>query len=135
MRSSDHGYCFPAPLHGPGVRVSSEGELVVGEVLQQQCGQVPILSEMQQVLHVQGLRSANTPISLLLRAEPGANQTHVNSVFAESDDNVIGNEDRLVLDSAQAVEGETSWKTGYTAKERLEGLGQMMRDEVLGSGQ
>jgi hypothetical protein len=79
-------------------------------VLEHECGQVPILSEMKQVLEME-------------RVDP---------VFRVIVDDLVGDEEGLVrVGRAESVHRETTWKTGDRAEEAFESLGEVVRDEVF----
>jgi len=70
------------------VGVPNKLRLVIREVLEEQCGQITILPEMKQVLHVQCIDSV---LGVILY-------------------DLVGNEKWLVgVRSSQAVHGETAW--------------------------
>lgn len=57
--------------------------------------------------------------------------THIHSIFAKSDNDVVGDEKRLVIYASNPVEGETARQASDTAEKRLERLCKMMRNKVL----
>jgi hypothetical protein len=82
----------------------------LGEILGHQGGEVAILTEGKQVLLV---KSVHITDRIVL-------------------DNTIRDDKRFTLvNTSETVHGETSGQTSNTAKERFEGLGKMMGDEVL----
>jgi hypothetical protein len=84
--------------------------LVGREVLEHQCRQVSIFSEMKQVLEVQG----------------------IDSVLGVVVYDLVGNEERFVsIGRSQAVHCEASRKTGDGSEQRFERFGEMVRDKVL----
>lgn len=92
------------------MRISHELGLMPREVLQDQGREVSIFSEMKQVLHVQS----------------------VDPILRVVVNDLVGDEERLVrVRSAQSVDRETTGQTGNGTEQRLEGLGQMVRDEVF----
>lgn len=96
--------------HRVRMRISHELRLETREVLQQQSREVPILSEMQQILHMQCV----DPVLRIVVYE------------------LVRDEQRLVrVRCPQAVERETTRQTGDGTKERLERLGHVMRDEIF----
>jgi hypothetical protein len=95
---------------GVRVRVTDELGLERGEVLEEERREVPILSEVQQVLHVQ----------------------RVDAVLGVVLDELVRDEERLVgVGGAQAVERETTGQTSNGAEQTFERLGHVVRDEVL----
>jgi len=54
----------------------------------------------------------------------------VDAIDAERLDDGVGAEERLALERADAEEGEATGQTGDRSEQRLERLGEMMRDEV-----
>lgn len=90
--------------------IADELSLVVGEVFEQQGSQVTIFTEMQEVLHVQG-------VDAVLRV-----------VF----DDLIRNEEWLVrVVGAETVHGETTGQASNGAEETFECFGHVVRDEVF----
>jgi hypothetical protein len=95
---------------GVRVRVTDELGLERGEVLEEERREVPILSEVQQVLHVQ----------------------RVDAVLGVVLDELVRDEERLVgVGGAQAVERETTGQACNGAEQAFERLGHVVRDEVL----
>lgn len=92
------------------MRISNEFGLVGWEILQDQCREVSIFTEKQQVFEME----------------------RVDSVLRVLVNDLIRDEERLVrVRSAQSVDGETTGKTGDRIEERLERFRQVMRDEIL----
>jgi len=84
--------------------------LVGGEVFQEQSRQVTILSQVQQVLHME-------------RIDP------VLRIVVKK---LIGDEEGFMgVWSAQAVESETTGKTSNRPEETFESLGHVVRDEIF----
>ena len=93
-----------------GVGITNELGLEHGEVLQEEGGKVSIFTKVQQVLHVES----------------------VDTVFGVVGNKLVRDEEWLVgVRRAQAVESETTGQAGDGSKERLEGLGHVMGQEVL----
>ena len=81
--------------------ITDELSLERREVLQQQGRKVPILSEMQQILHMQ----------------------RVDAVLRVVVNELVGDEQRLVrVGCAQTVEGETTGETGDRTEKGLKAL-------------
>jgi hypothetical protein len=101
---------------GPALRrhrqahgVLGETGLHVGEMLEQQGGEVPVLPQVQEVLLVQ----------------------RVHRVLMVLGEQVLGHQDGRqlpVLQPLQAVDGEAAWEAGDRPEQRLEGLGQVVAD-------
>lgn len=80
------------------------------EMLEEERGEVTIFSKMQKILHVQ-------------RVDP---------VFGIVFNHLIRYEERFVgIRSPDAIESETTGKTGNGAEQTFERFGHMMRDEVF----
>lgn len=72
-----------------------------GEVLQQECRQVPILTKREQVLLVQ----------------------RVDIAFSVVIDDPVGDDDwTTLISSTDTVQGETTWKTGHRSEQTFESL-------------
>ena len=87
------------------VRVPDKFGLVGGEVFENQGGEISILSEVQQVLHVK----------------------RINPIFLVFVNDLLRHKERLVrVGSSQSVNGETPRQTGDRSKERFERLREVM---------
>ena len=79
-------------------------------MLEEQCREVSIFTEMEQVLHVQS-------VDTVLRVVP---------------DDLVTDEERLVgIGGTEAIQGETTGQTSDRTEQRLERLGHVVRDEVF----
>ena len=96
--------------HRIRVRIANELRLEQREVLEKECREVTIFSEMQQILHMQ----------------------RIDAIFRVVVDELVGDEERLVrIRGAETIEGEATGQASDGTEEGLEGLGQVVRNVVL----
>ena len=99
-------------IRSNSIRMSVPNELCLetGEMLEEERGQVTIFTEMQQILHMQG-------IDAILRVVL---------------DELVRDEQGLVcIGGSQAIEGETTRQTGDGTEKTLECFSHVMRDKVF----
>lgn len=105
-----HEDCPAVGSDGPGVCAEDVLRLVLRVELQQQCREITILTQVQEVLHVQ----------------------RIDSDFRVGLDDFFADEQRLpCFGSADAVHGEATRKTSDGAKERFKSLCQVVRDVIF----
>lgn len=90
--------------------IANELGLEEREMFEQKGGQVTIFSEVQQILHVQG----------------------VDAVFRVISDHLVGDDERLVsVGRPHSVKRETTRQTSDGAEQAFKGLRHVMGQEVL----